>query len=47
MKKVLTMALLAILILGACEKEDSPKTTHQQSPNRVIVVPDVGKTGNN
>ena len=39
------MALLAILILGACEKEDSPKATYQQSPNRVIVVPNSGKTG--
>ena len=47
MKKVWTMALLAVLTLGACEKEDSPKATYQQSPNRVIVVPDVGKTGNN
>ena len=47
MKKVLTLTLLAVLILGACEKEDSPKTTHRQSPNRVIVVPDGGKIGNN
>ncbi|MBR6132141.1 MAG: hypothetical protein IKQ20_09830 [Bacteroidales bacterium] len=45
MKKIMTMALLAILILGACEKEDSPKATYQQSPNRVIVVPNSGKTG--
>ena len=46
MKKVLTMALLAILILGACEKEETQTVTRQQSPNRVIVVPDGGKTGN-
>ena len=46
MKKVMTMALLAVLILGACEKEDSPKTTHQQSPNRVITIPSDSKTGN-
>jgi hypothetical protein len=46
MKKVMTMALLAILILGACEKEETQTVTRQQSPNRVIVVPDGGKTGN-
>ena len=40
------MALLAILILGACEKEETQTVTRQQSPNRVIVVPDGGKTGN-
>ena len=47
MKKVMTLALLAVLILGACEKENTENAVHQQSPNRVIVVPDVGKTGNN
>ena len=46
MKKVMTMALLAILILGACEKEETQTVTRQQSPNRVIVVPDGGKSGN-
>ena len=46
MKKVLTMALLAVLTLGACEKEDSPKATYQQSPNRVIHSSEYGKTGN-
>ena len=40
------MALLAVLILGACEKEDSPKATHQQSPNRVILSPENNRTGN-
>ena len=45
MKKVLTMALLASVLLVACEKEDSQKAaTHEQSHNRVIVIPYDGKT---
>ena len=44
MKKVLTMALLAILILGACEKEREQMVI--KSPNRVIIAPVEGKTVN-
>ena len=46
MKKVLTLTLLAAVILGACEKEDSQKATHQQTHNRVVTLPCDGKTGN-
>ena len=45
MKKVMTMALLAILILGACEKEDTQTATRQQKHNRVVALPSDGKTG--
>ena len=46
MKKVWTMALLAVLILGACEKENTKNAVHQQSRNRVILSSEYGKTGN-
>lgn len=42
----MTMALLAILILGACEKEDTQTATRQQKHNRVVALPSDGKTGN-
>ena len=40
------MALLAVLILGACEKENTKNAVHQQSRNRVILSSEYGKTGN-
>ena len=46
MNKVWTMALLAVLILGACEKENTKNAVHQQSRNRVILSSEYGKTGN-
>ena len=46
MKKALTLTLLAALLLYACEKEDTQTVTHEQSLNRVIALPDDGKTGN-
>ncbi len=45
MKKVWTIALLAVLILGACEKEDNSKTRYEPSRNRVITLPANEKTG--
>ena len=42
----MTLALLAVLILGACEKENTENAVHQQSPNRVIHSSEYGKTGN-
>ncbi len=39
------MALLSVLILGACEKEDNSKTRYEPSRNRVINLPAYGKTG--
>ncbi len=46
MKKVLTLTLLAVMLLGACEKEENLTATHYQTRNRVIVLPNNGKTGN-
>ena len=46
MKKALTLTLIAALLLYACEKEDTQTVTHEQSLNRVIALPDDGKTGN-
>ncbi len=46
MKKVLTMALLAVLILCACEKEDASKILHKPSRNRVVTLYNDGKTKN-
>lgn len=46
MKKALTLTLFAALLLYACEKEDTQTVTHEQSLNRVIALPDDGKTGN-
>jgi len=46
MKKALTLTLLAALLLYACEKEDTQTVTYEQSLNRVIALPDDGKTGN-
>ena len=44
MKKVLTLTLLAVMLLGACEK-DERHTTQGQTLNRVIMLPDEEKTG--
>ena len=46
MTKALTLTLIAALLLYACEKEDTQTVTHEQSLNRVIALPDDGKTGN-
>ena len=46
MKKVLTLTLLATLMFGACEKEDTSKTSLEPSRNRVITLPANEKTGN-
>ena len=46
MKKVLTLTLLAVILFGACEKEENSTATHEQSRNRVIALPNDGKTGN-
>ncbi len=45
MKKVLTLTLLAVLLLGACEKEENQTATQGQTLNRVIMLPDEEKTG--
>ena len=45
MKKVLTLALLATLLV-ACEKEETPKDLYGQSHYRVITLPANGKTEN-
>ena len=45
MKKVLTLVLLTILLLGACEKEEISKTRQEPSHNRVITLPANEKTG--
>lgn len=42
----MTLTLLAVLLLGACEKENKLTATHKQTRNRVITLPDNGKTGN-
>lgn len=45
MKKVLTLtALVAILLLGSCEKENGDAAMYQPSPNRVVVIPSDSKT---
>ena len=46
MKKVLTLTLLTTLLLGACEKEDTSKTSYEPSRNRVVTLHNDGKTGN-
>ena len=46
MKKVLTLTLLATLLFGACEKEDTSKKSLEPSRNRVITLPANEKTGN-
>ena len=46
MKKVLTLTLLAALLLGACEKEEKQTATQGQTRNRVIALPNDGKSGN-
>lgn len=45
MKKVLTLTLLAVMLLGACKKEENLTATHEQTRNRVIALPNDGKTG--
>lgn len=45
MKKVLTLtALVAILLLGSCEKENGDAAMYQPSPNRVVVILSDSKT---
>ena len=46
MKKILTMALLASMLLVACEKQDTENAANKQSLNRVILSSECGKTGN-
>ena len=46
MKKVLTLTLLAVMLLGACEREENSTATHEQSRNRVIALSNDEKTGN-
>lgn len=46
MKKIMTLTLFAAALLCACEKEGSQTATHEQILNRVIVLPESGKTGN-
>lgn len=46
MKKALTLTLLAVMLLGACEKEENLTATHEQTRNCVIALPNDGKTGN-
>ncbi len=46
MKKVLTLTLLAALLLGACRKEENQTATYEQTRNRVIAIPNDGKSGN-
>ena len=41
----MTLTLLAAALFGACEKESSQTATHEQLLNRMIVLPDDGKTG--
>jgi hypothetical protein len=45
MKKALTLTLLVALLLYACEKENNQTPIHEQQLNRVISLPDGGKTG--
>lgn len=45
MKNVLTLtAFAAILLFGACEKENGNAELYQPSVNRVVVIPSDGKT---
>lgn len=46
MKKLVTLTLLAVVLLCACEKEGNQTATQKQMLNRVITLPDSGKTGN-
>ncbi len=46
MKKVLTLTLLAVTLLVACEKEDAFTASQEQTRNRVISIPSDGKTAN-
>ena len=46
MKKVLTLTLLATLMFGACEKEDTRSVMHQQTHNRVMELCKNEKTEN-
>ena len=45
MKKVFTLSLLAVILLGACEKMDQTGESNKSSNNRVVVIPSDGKTG--
>lgn len=45
MKKVFTLSLLAVILLGACEKSDQTVESYQPSNHRVVVIPSDGKTG--
>ena len=44
MKRVLTLAVLAAMLLGACEKQNGSVEMRHPSPNRVFVIPSDGKT---
>ena len=46
MRKILMLTLLASALLGACVKDESHTATQEQMLNRVITLPDNGKTGN-
>ena len=46
MKKILTMVLLTAMVLIACEKDGTQATDQKHRFNRVIVLPEEGKTGN-
>ena len=45
MKRALTMTLLTALLFGACEKEGTKTVPQEQNHNRVVVLPEDGKTG--
>lgn len=46
MKKAFALALLAALLLGACEKERNKTDISEQSQNTIVELPDVGKKEN-
>ena len=46
MKKVLTLTLLAVTLLGACEKVENQTATQEQTLNRVVALSGNAKTGN-
>lgn len=45
MKRALTMTLLTALLFSACEKEGTKTVPQEQNHNRVVVLPEDGKTG--
>ena len=46
MKKVLTLTLLSVMILGSCKKERTQTVTSEQSLNYMVALRDDGKTEN-